>query len=175
VGSLNPDDIPGGSVCVFDANILIYAEQGVSQQARRLLRRVEEQELTGVLPQPVWQETMHRLMMTEAIMLGHIRGPNPARQLAKKPEIVKSLTIYREKIEALLALGLEFEPCEQPDLLDKALQLQQRFGLLTNDSLIAAMTLRLEADALVSADARFGDIKQIKLYSPSDLKLSTKP
>ena len=93
-----------------DTNILIYAEQRASLQAERLMRRIEEQDVTAVLPQPVWQETMHRLMITEAIMLGHIRGPNPARQLAEKPDLVKKLMMYRDKIRALVTLGLGFEP-----------------------------------------------------------------
>lgn len=167
---MNLDDIRSGSLCVLDTNILIYAEQGASLQAQRLLRRIEEHDVTGVLPQPVWQETMHRLMVTEAIMLGHIRGANPARQLAGKPEVVKGLTMYRDKVRALVTLGLGFEPCQETDLLSKALEVQERYGLLTNDSLIAAMALRLEADALVSADARFGDIKEIRVYAPSDVK-----
>lgn len=167
---MNLDDIRSGSLCVLDTNILIYAEQGASLQAQRLLRRIEEHDVTGVLPQPVWQETMHRLMVTEAIMLGHIRGANPARQLAGKPEVVKSLTMYRDKVRALVTLGLGFEPCQETDLLGKSLEIQERYGLLTNDSLIAAIALRLEADALVSADARFGDIKEIRVYAPSDVK-----
>ncbi|MBI4468462.1 MAG: type II toxin-antitoxin system VapC family toxin [Acidobacteria bacterium] len=171
---MNLDDIPSGSLCVLDTNILIYAEQGASLQAQRLLHRIEERDVPGVLPQPVWQETMHRLMLTEAIMLGHIRGPNPARQLARKPEVVKELALYREKIKALVTLGLGFEPCHETDLLDKAIELQKRYGLLTNDSLIAAMAIRIEADALASSDARFVDIKEIRVYVPSDVKLSTR-
>ena len=158
---MNLDDIPSGSLCVLDTNVLIYAEQRVSLQAERLMRRIEEQDVTGVLPQPVWQETVHRLMITEAIMLGHIRGPNPARQLAEKPDVVKKLTMYREKIRALVTLGL----------LGKALEIQERHGLLTNDSLIAAIALRIEADLLVSADERFQAIKEIRTYAPSDVKL----
>ncbi|MBI4523253.1 MAG: type II toxin-antitoxin system VapC family toxin [Deltaproteobacteria bacterium] len=171
---MNLDDIPSGSLCVLDTNVLIYAEQGASLQAQRLLRRIEGRDVTGVLPQPVWQETMHRLMVTEAIMLGHVRGTNPARQLAAKPEVVKGLTMYRDKIKALVTLGLAFEPCHESDLLDKALEIQERFGLLTNDSLIAAMALRLEADALASADGRFGAIKEITVYAPSDVKLPSR-
>lgn len=170
---MNPDDIPRGSLCVLDTNVLIYAEQGASFQAQRLLRRIEQQDLTGVLPQPVWQETMHRLMITEAIMLGHIRGSNPARQLARKPEVVKRLTLYKEKVRALVTLGLRFEPCHETDLLSQALEIQERYGLLTNDSLIAAMTLRMEADALVTTDGRFEDVKEITVYMPSDLKLTS--
>jgi predicted nucleic acid-binding protein len=135
------------------------------------MRRIEEQDLTGVMPQPVWQETMHRLMIIEAIMLGYIRGPNAARQLAEQPERVKKLSMYRDKIKALVTLGLGFEPCHENDLLEKALEIQERHGLLTNDSLIAAIALRIDADVLVSADSRFQAIKEIRTYAPSDVKL----
>jgi predicted nucleic acid-binding protein len=168
---MNLDDIPRGSHCVLDTNILIYAEQRASRQAERLMRRIEEQDVTGVLPQPVWQETIHRLMIIEAIMLGHIRGPNPARQLAEKPDVVKKLTMYRDKVGALITLGLGFEPCQENDLMDKAFEIQERDGLLTNDSLIAAIALRIKADLLVSADTRFQTIKEIQVYAPSDVKL----
>ena len=74
---MNLDDIPAGSLCVIDTNILIYAEQGASLQAQRLLRRIERQDVLGVLPQPVWQELTHKLMLAEAFMLGQITGGNP--------------------------------------------------------------------------------------------------
>lgn len=172
---MNPDDIPGGSHCVLDSNILIYAEDAASLQAQRLLRRIEEQDLTAVLPQPVWQETMHLLMVKEAIMLGHVRGPNPARQLAGKPDVVRRLVLYRDKVRALVTLGLGFEPCHEADLMSTALEIQERYGLLTNDSLIAAIAIRIRADAVVSADARFRAIKELKVYAPSDLTLPSAP
>jgi predicted nucleic acid-binding protein len=168
---MNPDDIPSGSHCVLDTNILVYAEEAASLQAQRLLRRIEEGDLTAVLPQPVWQETMHLLMVKEAILRGHIRGPNPARQLAGKPDVVKRLMMYRDKARSLATLGIGFEPCHEADLMSQALEIQERYGLLTNDSLIAAVAIRIEADALVSADARFRVVKGLKVYAPSDLAL----
>ena len=90
-------------------------------------------------------------------MLGHISGGNPARQLSSKPEIVKRLALYREKVKALLTLGLRFEACTKIDVTDKALELQKRYGLLTNDSVILAVAVRLKADVLVSAAAYFED------------------
>jgi len=92
---MNPDGLPGGSLCVIDTNVLLYAEQGVSVQAHRLLRRLEAREVFGVMPQAVWQELMHKLMLAEALMLGHLCGGNPARQLAGKPEVIKKLRVYR--------------------------------------------------------------------------------
>lgn len=169
---MNLDDIPSGSLCVIDTNVLLYAEQGVSPQAQRLLRRVEKREIIGVLPQPVWQELTHKLMLAEAMMLGQITGGNPAKQLGVKPDVIKRLTIYRDKVAALVTLGLGFETCTRTDLIEKALSLQQSYGLMTNDSVIAAMAIRLEADALVSADMRFKVVKDLNVYAPSDMRLS---
>jgi hypothetical protein len=36
-------------------------------QTERLMRRIEERDVTGVLPQPVWQETIHRSMIMAGI------------------------------------------------------------------------------------------------------------
>ena len=86
-------------------------------------------------------------------------------------QVIRNLTIYRDKVSALVALGFGFEPCLESDLLTKALDLQKRHGLLTNDSLIAAVALRIGADALASADARFKDVSGLAVYSPSDIDM----
>jgi predicted nucleic acid-binding protein len=169
MGHMNLDDIQNGSLCVVDTNILLYAEQGLSAQAQRLLRRCSTGELIGILPQTVWQELTHRLMLAEAMMLGEIAGPNPAKQLAKKPDVVRSLSIYKEKIEALQNLGLGFETCTRNDLLEDALALQGTYGLLTNDSVVLATALRLKAEVLVSSDVAFKRITEPVVAWPSDL------
>lgn len=166
---MNLDDIQSGSLCVIDTNILLYAEQGLSAQAKRLLRRCSTGELIGILPQTVWQELTHRLMLAEAMMLGKIAGPNPARQLAQKPDVVRSLSIYKEKIAALQDLGLGFETCTRKDLLEDALALQETYGLLTNDSVVLATALRLKAEVLVSSDVAFQRITAPMVAWPSDL------
>lgn len=166
---MNLDQITPGSLCVLDTNVLLYAEQGTSLQAQRLLHRIGNGEVLGVLPQPVWQELSHKLMLSEAFMLGHIKGRNPARQLSDKPQLIKSLGRYKEKVRALITLGLKFEACTQNDTVETALALQTQHGLMTNDSIILAVALRIQADALVSADKRFHPIKDIPVFSPSDI------
>ena len=49
-------------------------------------------------------------MVAEAVATDRITGPNPARKLAKHPEIVRGLTACRERIADLSAMGLRFEP-----------------------------------------------------------------
>ena len=156
-------------MCVGHERPFVCGARGLSTQAQHLLRRIEQGELIGVLPQPVWQELTHKLMLAEALMLGHIKGGNPARQLANKPKIIKGLTLYKEKVRALVMLGLKFEACTHTDLVESAFQLQTRYGLLTNDSVILAVAARLGADALASADACFRSVQEVKVYSPSDL------
>jgi predicted nucleic acid-binding protein len=165
------DDIPGGSLCVIDTNVLLYAEHGASGQAQRLLRRCALGELTGVLPEPVWLEVTHKLMLAEAMMIGLVAGGNPAARLAEKPDAVRALSLYRAKVKALVDMGLGFEACTLPDLTDAAFGLQQKYGLLTNDSLVLAVAIRREADAIVSTDKGFQSIKEIPVYRPTDFRI----
>ena len=168
------DDIPGGSLCVIDTNVLLYAEQGVSGQAQRLLRRCSKGELIGTLPQNVWQELTHRLMLAEVMMM-HGSGGNPAARPADRPNVVRTLNLYQMKVRALVDLGLRFERCEQGDLLQSAFDLQKRYGLPTNDAVILAVAVRLKADCLASSGERFRSVKEVDVFAPSDLRIRTVP
>jgi len=166
---MNLDDIQSGSLCVIDTNVLLYAEQGLSAQTQRLLRRCSIGELIGVLPETVWQELAHKFMLAEAMMLGKIAGPNPAGQLRKKPDAVRSLSIYREKIAALQDLGLGFESCTQKDLLEEAISMQRRYGLLIKDAILLSTAFRIKADVIASKSTIFHTIEHITNASPSDI------
>ena len=128
-------------------------------------------ELNGTLPQTVWQELTHKLMLGEAMMKHRISGGNPAARLAEKPDVVRTLSLYRTKVRALVDLGLGFERCEQSDLLQTAFDLQERYGLLTNDAVVLAVAVRLEADCLVSSDKGFQSVEEMAVFAPSDLRI----
>jgi predicted nucleic acid-binding protein len=105
------------------------------------------------------------------MMRGLTSGGNPAAKLAAKPDAIRGLTLYRAKVQSLLELGLGFEPCQLGDLTDRVFSLQQQYGLLTNDAMILAVAIRLKANALVSGDKAFRDVKEPDVYAPSDLRL----
>ena len=69
------DAIPAGSRVLIDANILIYARGGMSEQCRRFLVRCAEREVSGVLSSIALAEFCHRRMMQEAQSLG-LSGSN---------------------------------------------------------------------------------------------------
>jgi predicted nucleic acid-binding protein len=164
--------LPSGSTCVLDTNVLLYAHQRISVDAMTILQRCALGDLIGYIPTTVWEEFCHRLMVIEALASGRITGPNPARKLSERPEVVQELHEYRSVLSALASMGLRFEAVIRKDLLPSALDLQQRFGLLTNDSIIAACALRLGVDVLVSSDGCFATVPGLNLLLVSDLKAS---
>jgi predicted nucleic acid-binding protein len=168
---VNLDDIPVGSLCVVDTNVLLYAEQGVSPQAQRFIRRCANGELKAVLPQTVWQELAHKLMLAEAMMRGLTSGGNPAAKLAAKPDAIRGLSLYRAKVKSLVDLSFGFEPCQLGDLTERGFALQEQYGLLTNDAVVLAVALRLKADVLVSNDKSFRGVAELDVYYPTDLRL----
>ena len=171
MGSVNLDDIPSGSLCVVDTNVLLYAEHGSSVQAQRFLRRCSQGELSGVLPQTVWQELAHKLMLAEAMMKGLIAEGKPALRLASKPELVKGLSLYRAKVNALVDLGLGFAACTLEDLTKTAFKMQEKYGFLTKDAVVLSVALRLKADVLVSSDKAFHGVTEIAVHYPTDLRM----
>jgi hypothetical protein len=50
-------------------------------------------------------------MLAEAMMKGIITAGKPAQRLASKPEVIKGLSLYRTKVNALGDLGLGFAAC----------------------------------------------------------------
>jgi predicted nucleic acid-binding protein len=171
MGPVNLDDIPSGSLCVIDTNVLLYAEQGVSEQSKRLLRRCARGELSVILPQTIWQELTHKLMLAEAMTKGLISGGNPAGRLAAKPDAIRGLSLYRAKVQALVDLGIGFESCTLKDLTRTAFGLQEKYGLLTNDAMGLSVAIRLKADALVSSDKAFHRVTEVAVHAPTDLRL----
>src|SRR6516164_5037937 len=157
----NLDDILAGSLCVSDSDVLLCAEQGVSSQAQRFIRRCASGELKGVLPQSVWQELTHKLMLAEAMMRGVALNSSPANAI---PEVIRGLTLYRTKVKSLIDLGFGFESCQPSDLFERALPLQERYGLLINKAVLLAVAIRLKAQALISIDRTLSEITEIDFY-----------
>ena len=163
-------EVPAGSTCLLDTNVLLYAHQRASDSASRLLRRCAASDIIGILPSTVWEELCHRLMLAEALATGRVTGPNPARKLAERPEVVRDLAAYRGSLAELAATGLRFEPVTREDVLRGAVDLQRRYGLLTNDSLIAACAQRLGVDCLITSDRSFAGIAELNIVLLDDFQ-----
>lgn len=158
---------PAGATLLVDANILLYAAHGVSEEAGRFLLRCASGEVRGVITSVALAEFCHRRMLMEAAAAGLI-GSNPARALARKPALVRKLSHYAEDVRDLADGGLAFEPVLREDFTI-AVELQQRFALLTNDSLNLAVARRLAIPNLATADSQFDPVTGLTVFKPSDL------
>jgi predicted nucleic acid-binding protein len=165
---MNIPDIPKQSHVIVDTNILNYAIENISNECVELLRRCAGSKINGIIPANVLAEFIHVRMLTEAKQYGVSSGSNPARKLGEKPEIIRQFTRYASEIKNLLAIGLKVEPLLLEDYTT-SLQIQQNFGLLTNDSLIISLAERLKITKIVTADKAFLSLPDFEIYSPSDL------
>lgn len=164
---MNFDDIRNGARVFIDANIFIYALRATSPQCRSLLTRCDSGALEGWITTSIVAEVAHRRMIQEAQMLGLV-GSNPARALAEKPAIIRQLNRYSEEVRDLLGSGIGVEPVLPADF-HLALEFQQQFGLLTNDSLNLAVARRLGLTEIATADRGFDAAQGFIVYKPADV------
>lgn len=164
---MNLDSIPAGSVVLLDANILISARRGASDQCRRLLARCLTEEIHGCLSAIAVAEFCHRRMMQEAQSVGLV-GSNPAKVLSQNVALLGKLSQYRREVEDLIAGDLPVLSLDAANL-SMALQLQRQFLLLTNDSLHLAAALRANIRILATNDSCFDLVPNLTVYKPDDI------
>jgi predicted nucleic acid-binding protein len=164
---MNLTDIQHGARVLVDTNILIYARRGTSLQCRALVDRCQGKEVQGVITPFIVAEFCHRRMMQEA-QAGGFAASNPAKTLAEKPQIIRSLTVYAEDTRALLSGELDLAPARHDDFLEAVL-LQKQHGLLTNDSLNLAVAKRLGIQEIATADSNFDAVQGLIVYKPQDI------
>ncbi|MGH9389415.1 MAG: type II toxin-antitoxin system VapC family toxin [Vicinamibacteria bacterium] len=153
----------------IDAPIFIYHFTGASMECRRLLERCERGDIRGITSVVVLAEVAHRLMTIEAVAKGLVSSGNVVKKLREKPEIVSSLHNYQEQVEKIPLMFVEVVPLELGLLLRSA-QLRKRFGLLVNDSLVAASALEWNVATIASADGDLSRVDGLTLFRPSDLE-----
>lgn len=163
------EELPDGSQVFIDANIFIYHFSGVSNECTSFLERCEREEIFGFTTTNILLEVMHCLMMLEAVIGGFVTLGSVAKKLKSRPEIVRQLHIYAEQIEKIPAMNINIVPVTE-ELCLKALPWQQKYGLMTNDSILLVACQEYNCWNLASNDQVFERIEALTLWKPSDIK-----
>lgn len=161
-------EIPHGSSVYIDANIFIYHFTGASREATEFLERCESGELSAYTGSLVVLEVMHRLMIIEARSKGLPPESSPARQLAARPEYVSRLHEYHFHAARIPEMGVTVLGLPRSFAV-RSLEFRQRYGLLTNDSIIALEMADEGLSWLASSDRGFDRIPAIARAAPGDL------
>ncbi|HHY37849.1 MAG TPA: type II toxin-antitoxin system VapC family toxin [Clostridia bacterium] len=162
------DDLRPGSSVFIDANIFVYHFSGASSDCTTLLERCASAQLAGLTTTHIVLEVAHRLMLIEAVIKGIVSPGDVVKKLAAKPEAVAKLTEYSQHVRAISEMGVIVLPVTF-ELWLAGTTYQQRYGLLTNDSVLVAACLENGCPNLASYDTAFSRVKEIQLYEPTDI------
>jgi predicted nucleic acid-binding protein len=165
---MNLTDIRKGSRVLLDSNILLYAAARHSRECVALIERIANGVVEACLTTVTVAEVCHRWMMEECRAQGIVLGGNPARALSEKRQVITQLTNYYSLTMAVLNGRFEIRSVEPRDFL-LALQLQRRWGLLTNDSLQLAVAERMGLTEIATADKSFDAVQGLIVYKPGDV------
>jgi predicted nucleic acid-binding protein len=161
-------DVSPGVDIFIDTNIFINHFTGHSAECTEFLIRCEEGELNGVTSTIVVTEVMHRLMLAEAESKKLANAPQILRKLTDRPEIVCRLTDYFVGVQAIYEIGIKVHPLTL-ELILSSQAIRARYGLMVNDSLIAATMGEAGMEALATNDDGFSRVDWIRVYKPENL------
>jgi len=161
-------EIPAGEAVFIDANIFIYHFAGASEECKEFLKNCAQRKITAFTATTVLMEVCHRLMAIEAVKLTLVKPRQSASHLQKNPDLVKKLSVYYAQITNILSWNIRIIP-PPADILIKSQIYRQRFGMLTNDSLIPVYMEEANTLNLASVDKLFLTLPALHLYSPSDI------
>jgi predicted nucleic acid-binding protein len=159
--------IPDGSDVFIDANVFIYALNGVSMQCRQFLERCSREELAGISSFSVVNEATHRLMLAEARSKGLIAAERAGLMRANH-DTIPSLVEYWRQVERILALNILLVDNNEPII--RAAQPERAAGhLLTNDSVIVSCMRDYGVSFLATNDSDFERVAGISVFRPDDV------
>lgn len=162
-------DIPAGTTCFVDANILLYAltnHPSYGAGCGAFLKRIENQEILGVTSTHVLGEVVHRLRTIEACDRFGWPQQGIANRLRRHPTEVKQLANARRKLDDIRAARVNFLPVNPAHVFDAA-DLTQQTGLLYGDALIVSIMQDQGLTQLASLDADFDSVPGLTRYAPS--------
>lgn len=162
------DQIPDGQRVFIDASIFIYHFTGASQACQMFLESCERGRVAGFTSVTALAEVTHRLMTIEAVAKGLVSPGNVVRRLREKPAIVRELHTYQDQVELIPLMGIVVLDLDL-EILSVAAGIRYRYGLLVNDSLLAASAICQGITAMASGDSDFERVEQLQRFGPADL------
>lgn len=159
--------IPSGSRVFIDANIFVYhfTSTPLTAACTAFLKRVEVGELDGITSVITLAEVAHRLMILEAIRTHGLKPNVAVRKLKENPSLVQQLSDYRIATDMVSTFGVVVEVVTSTHLRT-AQDFSATIGLLTNDSLTAAVMQSLSLTDLASNDADFSVVPGLTVWQP---------
>jgi len=163
-----PIDLPDGSHVFIDANIFIYHFSGPTEftnHCAHFLQRIEDARLSGFTSTLVLAETLHRLMIIEAVSTLQLEPKTAIRHLKGHPSDVKKLVQHLTAPQTVQAIGIQILPLEVADVHNSH-DIKKAYGLLTNDALNLAIMRHHRLTCIATNDADFERVNDLLVWKP---------
>lgn len=161
-------NLVAGESLFIDANIFVYhfaPDPILGPACSQLIQRIDSQDLRGFTSTHILTEIAHRLMTIEASTLFGWPFQGIAYRLQKNPAQLRKLYAFQQAVETVLNSKVQVLSIA-PALVLTAATLSHQTGLLSNDSLVAAVMQENGLRNLASNDADFDRVTGINRYSP---------
>lgn len=164
------EHIKSGVKVFIDANIFIYHFTGVSGTCTDFLDRCEQGDINGITSVNVLLEVLHRLMMVEAVKNGLVKPPNVVNKLKRHSDKIRTLNEYFVNTQKITEMGILVLPISS-EIVFKSHFFRIRYGMLVNDSIIAASLQEQGINLLATNDGQFNKIDGLMVFNPGDVIL----
>ena len=113
-------------------------------------------------------ETLHRLMLLEAISRGLLTTGQPAKKLKQRLDIIPLLSDYNRCVAEIRRLRVRVYPVTFKHIRASH-ALRAAYGLMTKDSVVAALMLNYQISNLASRDSDLQRVPSLTLSQPTDI------
>lgn len=155
---------------MLDANIVIYAlfpQTSQHQSCKKLLERGARGDVQLHLVVNTVADVIHRTMVLEVLAQGPFqKSAEAVTYLKQNPQAVLKLTRYKTILHELKQVRINILPLTYRDL-HVSKQYRDKYGLMTNDSLILAVMQREKIQYLATNDTDFQRVPTIAVRLPS--------
>jgi predicted nucleic acid-binding protein len=163
------DAIVAGQAIFVDANVFLYyftvhARYGAA--CKKLLDRVENQEIKAFTSASVLAEVVHRLMTIEACQRFGWPVRGIARRLRRHPAEVQQLSRSRQAVDEITLIGIRVLPVEKGHV-SLAPDITRQTGLLCGDAMMVAVMQSHGLTHLASKDKDFDRVPGLVRFAPA--------
>ncbi|MBM4050175.1 MAG: type II toxin-antitoxin system VapC family toxin [Planctomycetes bacterium] len=161
-------DIPDGTSCLVDANILYYhlvSTPGLSEQSTELLIRGRHGALSLIVPVTALAEAIHKVMVAEAAARFHLPLQGLAHRLSSRRDLISQLEQHKRVLPAARAADAQIISVTGQHI-NLAAELSIQHGLLTNDAILLAVARSVAVSHLATNDDDFDSIPDLTVWKP---------
>ncbi|MBI3247796.1 MAG: type II toxin-antitoxin system VapC family toxin [Deltaproteobacteria bacterium] len=152
----------------MDANIICYhivQTPPLSDPCTQFIKRIESGLIRASTSSVVVAETIHKVMLAEAIQRHGLDHRGLAHRLQRQRKLIADLKEHRKVSALIRALSIHVEPVTL-NILERAAVLSVQHQLLTNDAVSVAVMEKLGLSHLATNDDNFDSVVGLTVWKP---------